>query len=442
MFVDRIGLKLGPGRIFGLDISHKRASVTVFHPNENVEQYDISLDKEGLACFLQQLRPDDTVVFENTGNCWYLYQKMKPLVREVAVADARKLKLITASNDKDDRNDSYKLAILKAVGYLPTVWMPDPQTQGDREFLHYRMTLLERQTQAKNQLRALLAHHGVAIESSDVKTKDAQLFLMQVSAALPLPTQQCVAALLRELNSYDEQLRGVDAQLVVRAQRWEPLLGTLLTIPGVGVFLAFAILAVIGDIDRFRRAKSLGNYTGDVPAHHISADKSWSGGITKAGPKLLRWALTEAAQALVRSDGYFRNKYQRLKRGQSKRHGLAITACARDLAEVIWRMLKTGRPFEECVPKGRLRRDPSVAQQDRRNHQQDRKQKRELAKLQAARATTAQQPAPIEVVRQNLARIVEVACRPDWQTSPTPSPARPARPSATAGVAQGLTMTN
>jgi transposase len=427
MFTGILELKIGPGRIFGLDISHKEASVTVLHPDRQVEQYDISLNEEGLNIFLKQLRPDDRVVFENTGNCWYLYQKMKPLVREVAVADAAKVKLITHSNTKNDRNDSYNLALLMAMGFLPTVWMPDPQTKGDREILHHRMAILGRQTQIKNQIRSLLAQHGVSIEASDVKTKDAQLFLMKVAVNLPQATQQCVASSLRQLDSCEKELRVVDAQVVVRAQRWESLLAVLLTIPGVGIMMAFTLLAVIGDVDRFRRPSSLGHYTGDVPVHKASAGKSWSGGITKAGPKLLRWALTEAVQSLIRSDGYFRNMYRRIKKGKKDRHSLAVTACARELAETVWRMLTTGEPFDACVPKGNMQGVPSQAHVERRTQQQLRKQKREALRLENARAEVSLLPAPMYVIRENLDQVMQLASRADG-TTPNPFPLQTSRP--------------
>jgi hypothetical protein len=186
---------------------------------------------------------------------------------------------------------------------------------------------------------------------------------------------------------------------------------------GVSILLAFAILAVVGTVDRFPDAASLGNYTGNVPTVKASGSKSWSGGITRNGPNLLRWALTEAVYGLTRGDGYFRNMYRRIKGKNPKRHGVAVTACARELAQVIWKMLKTGQPFEACVPRSS---PPSEKQAERRDKQQQRKQKRQRLALQAAQREVQKQPPAMEVIRGHLAVLKELARVPD---SSTPMPA-------------------
>ena len=206
---------------------------------------------------------------------------------------------------------------------------------------------------------------------------------------LPDGSRQALASLLRQLDFDIEEMERLDAQVVVRAQRWQPDLARLMTIPGVGILLAFAILAVIGTVDRFPQAASLGNYTGNVPDLYASGSQSWSGSSTKAGPDLLRWALTEAVYGLIRSDGYFRNMYRRIKGKNPQRHGLAVTACARELAEVIWHMLKTQRSFAECVPQ---RGPQSNGQLDRQRQRQQRKERRQQQTLAAAQEVVGQQP--------------------------------------------------
>ena len=397
MFVGTLDWKLGAGRVFGLDISYGKMAVTVFHPSREIEQYEVVLDEAGLRTFLQDLRPHDRVALEATGNTWYLYARMKPLVADVAVADARKLKLIAHSQAKTDRNDSYILALLLTLGLLPTVWMPDPETQGDRELLRCRGALLGKITRVKNQARSTLARHGLAFDKASLHAEDGQLFLATLGNRLPAAAQQSLASLLRELEFLESELRIVDAQVRVRAERWGSQLELLQTIPGVGLLVAFTMLAVIGDVTRFKEAKSLGNYSGACPVLKASGDQSWSGGITKAGPCMLRWALTEAALSLTRSNGYFRNLYRRIKRGRKNRHGIAIVACVRELAETVWRMLTCSRAFHDCVP----------GEQEK---PQERKRQREARKLEAARLLHAEQPDGTALISAHVGILLEL-CR-------------------------------
>jgi transposase len=413
VFIGKLQFNLGPGLIYGLDISKNSVSVTEIHPNQDVHQYEFPLNDEGLNQFLSKLKPDDRVAMEVSSNSRFLYDRIKPLVKELKLADPRKLSVISKSQAKNDRNDSYLLAMLLAVGVLPEVWVPDPQTQADRDLLHRRQSAKGNQTRTQNRIHSLLAQHGLRIEASDLNTKDARLFLAQVTAKLPEGTRQALVSLLRELDFQVDEVRKLDAQAVVRAQRWQPTLALLMTIPGVGILLAFTILAVIGTVDRFPEPASLGNYTGDVPSLYQSGSKSHSGSITKAGPGLLRWALTEAVYGLIRSDGYFRNMYRRIRGKNKDRHGLAVTACARELAEVIWRMLKTQRTFAECVPQPR----PESAQQaERHQNRQQRKERRQTQTLVAARQEVSQQPPALEVIQGHIATLKELTRVPDNRT--------------------------
>ena len=74
----------------------------------------------------------------------------------------------------------------------------------------------------------------------------------------------------------------------------------LKTAPQVGSVTAEVILSELGDISRFRNAKTVCAYAGLVPVVRQSGErKSKDMKITKEGSGLLRWALVEAAWRLV-----------------------------------------------------------------------------------------------------------------------------------------------
>jgi transposase len=351
-------MQLNLGRTIGLDVHRDRIFVTILSPMDGkADQYEISTAEKDLAAFLLTLRPDDQVALEATRGHGYYVDRLQSVVGRVAVANPTKLQFFTGKNAKNDRNDSFSLAMLLAVGTLPTVWVPDSETRQDREVLHYRANLIQEQTRLKNRIRALLAEHGMSWPGSDIAADGARLFLLKLKSRLPWATSEILVNQLEQLGLLQARLRQTENLIEVRAARW-PEVALLMTIRGINVLTAFTIMAIVGRVDRFQTADSLANYAGLVPRQRSSAGKSHLGKVTKAGSRMLRWALTEAVQCLCRVDGPYRNLCKRLER-KKKSKGVAMTACARKLLKAIWCMLSRGETFhhaEESLIARKLKR--------------------------------------------------------------------------------------
>ena len=365
-------------KYYGLDIHRDRIYVTELSIEEGtVKQYEITTREKDLAAFLATLGKDDQVALEATRASNYYVNRLSSLVASVSVANPSKLQFFT-KNAKNDRNDSYSLALLLSLGMLPTVWTPDQETRQDREILNYRNSLVQHMARIKNRIRAQMAEQGLTWDGTDISSVCAQRFLLSLKTRLPWASREVLANQLEELSLLNERLKRLEPVIEVRAGRW-PEVALLMTIRGVNVLTAFTIMAVIGRIDRFATADSLVNYAGLSPRQRSSAGKSRNGSITKAGSKRLRWALTEAAQSLCRTDGPYRNLCKRLERkGKSK--GVAATACARKLLTAIWCMLTRCEPFHHTEPvpvQSKLERKerrlkaarPFVEEQKKRQHQ-------------------------------------------------------------------------
>ena len=121
---------------------------------------------------------------------------------------------------------------------------------------------------------------------------------------------------------------------------------TLMTAPGIGWVLGYTIAAEIGDITRFPTPRKLVGYTGLCPSVDQSGGHDWRGSLAKNGPKYLRWALIEAATHAARHPVYAA-RYQTMKTRLGRQRGASVARVdiARKLAEAIWHMLTTNRPF-------------------------------------------------------------------------------------------------
>jgi transposase len=69
----------------------------------------------------------------------------------------------------------------------------------------------------------------------------------------------------------------------------------LMTIPGIGLFTAVAVVIELGDVRRFENAKRLASYIGLIPRVRSRANRTHTGHIRKEGNRLLRWLLVSFA---------------------------------------------------------------------------------------------------------------------------------------------------
>ncbi len=74
----------------------------------------------------------------------------------------------------------------------------------------------------------------------------------------------------------------------------------LLTIPGVGLLSATAMIAAIGDINVFKNGRELAAWLGLVPRQHSTGGKPTLLGISKRGDTYLRTLLIHGGRTVVR----------------------------------------------------------------------------------------------------------------------------------------------
>ena len=127
---------------------------------------------------------------------------------------------------------------------------------------------------------------------------------------------------------------------------FSPLVGLLLTIPGVDRRTAEVVLAEIGpDMGRFPSSAHLASWAGVCPGNHESAGKHYSAR-TRKGSKWLRTALVQAANAAARSkDTYLAAHDQRIKGRRG--HHKAIVAVAHSILVIIWHLLTGNQPYSD-----------------------------------------------------------------------------------------------
>jgi transposase len=116
-----------------------------------------------------------------------------------------------------------------------------------------------------------------------------------------------------------------------------------MSIPGIDYTVAQTCLAATGDVARFPNAKKLAAYPGLNPSTRQSGAHCYHGPITKQGNAHARWLLVQAAQHLGQYRGPLGQTMRRII--QRKNRSVAVVACARKLAVLLWHVLTSGEPF-------------------------------------------------------------------------------------------------
>lgn len=148
------------------------------------------------------------------------------------------------------------------------------------------------------------------------------------------------------IDSFDEQIGRLTAQIDELAVTWGDT-QLMMTIPGIGAITAATIKAEVGEFERFDHKTEVVSYAGLDPTVRQSGEKETTGGTTKEGSSLLRWALGQGALNTAGNDPYLGNYYSRLK--QHKPNKKALTATARKLLVMIYAMITKQ---EEYNPPG------------------------------------------------------------------------------------------
>ena len=151
-----------------------------------------------------------------------------------------------------------------------------------------------------------------------------------------------VRCLLAQIDLLEDQRDQVDEAL---AQLMDQVPQYLTSIPGVGPTTGAALLAEIGNIQRFDAPEKLVAYAGiDATVYQTGQFEAHRMHMSKRGSPYLRHALWQAASMAIQHDNELRTYYDR-KRQEGKSHGTALGAVCRKLITRIYIVLKKNRPY-------------------------------------------------------------------------------------------------
>jgi transposase len=320
--------------VCGLDVHKETTYATILDPSGQV-LIQRKMQNEDIPAFLDMTHPDK-LAMEASTYIIPLYRKLTESGYDVTVSHPKKTRLIAEARIKSYRVDSRALAELLRLDSLPTSYIPPRDIAQIREKVRRRAFMVRQVTKLKVKIRDVLAAEGVKTpEGYGLFTAKGVEWLR----SLKLEPVDCYLRLIQPLK---EEVKLVSGDLKRSAGKDDDV-QLLMTIPGVGYYVALLVKAEIGDVRRFSSGDHLASYAGLVPSTRSSGGVERHGGITREGSRWLRWAMVEAAMVHVRFDTPVTRFYHGVAERRGKR--AALVAAARKLTEVCFSVLVHGRPY-------------------------------------------------------------------------------------------------
>lgn len=251
------------------------------------------------------------------------------------------------SRHKNDRRDAELILQLLLRDEFPAIWRRPAESDQVLEMLRLRKSFVRQRTGVCNQLQALA--HSLGMPKGRIRTSGFQQMLKAA-------TMNEVASIRREhlfslVEKLNEQIGELDEWLKKKADT-DAGVQLLLTQQGVGYLTALATVHTLGDVTRFPRlSRQVANFAGLDPIEDSSAGRVRFRSISKAGSKLLRHQLGQAANVACRSDAKLKSFYKRLAKKKPK--AVAKTAAARKLLVKLSIMLRDHITADEFDRRGR-----------------------------------------------------------------------------------------
>jgi transposase len=206
-------------------------------------------------------------------------------------------------------------------------------------------------TRLANQIRGLLAEHGIAI-ARDISRLRAALAkiadgdragLGDLILELVCDAREELAGLDRRISSYNRRLKTLF--------RTDEMCRRIGKIEGIGPITATALVAAVGDRKCFKNGREFAAWLGLVPRQRSSGGKTRLMGISKRGDRYLRTLMIHGARAVLGKAGGKQDlRSQWIGGMRERRHpNVVAVALANKNARIVWSILSRG---DEYRPAG------------------------------------------------------------------------------------------
>jgi transposase len=264
--------------------------------NEHIKpQFNQKLKRNQLLDFMRQQAPT-MVVMEACYSSHYWGHEIAKLGHDTKLIPAQHVTPFVRGN-KNDHNDAFAIAEASQRDNIRFVPVKNEHQQEISCLHRIRERLSKNKVALSNQSLGLLSEFGVVFPTGH------KALLSGLTSVIDNPQysqrlQDMVKDMLSEYKTTIKRLKGIQKQLDEFVDESESG-KILLSIPGIGVMNASALLVAIDKGQAFNSPKEFDVWLGLTPKQHASGNMSKMGGITKRGDRYLRKQLLHVARSVV-----------------------------------------------------------------------------------------------------------------------------------------------
>jgi transposase len=287
----------------------------------------------------KHLHSNDVVVLEASGNSFEVALRLKSCGYTALVLESAQAGKIRDNFCNDDRHSAVKLAQVYLSGLAKIVWQPDQLTREHREVLFAHRNAVTDATRCRNRIHSFLNEHCIRLKKGTQLMLPGSLAVVLATRHWSMLQQDLITQRFEQLWRTEKQRKQLE-RTMVRELAAHPQWSRLWRLMGVRHRVAFALMAIVGDIKRFPSAKKLAGYFGLAPRKDQSGNniKGWDLGLGKNGRSDVRSLLLQSAQnALNQKESPLHKWGWKLVVRKSRNE--AVVAVARKLTVAIWHLL-------------------------------------------------------------------------------------------------------
>lgn len=250
-----------------VDLAKSVFQVAVSHRAGHVDEERRLSRPRFLPYFAQ--RPPATSLLEACGSAHHWARQLQPFGHTVRLLPAHDVHRYVRRN-KPDRTDTNALLEAGRNDEIRAVPVKTVDQQAIASWHRLRSTWHATRTSRVTTVRGLLRDFGVAIPvGANHVVPQVRTLVEETATPVPMLLQTTLAQVCDEIGTLEANIRCIARQLEALA-RERPDVRRLQTVPGIGLITATALIALVGDILRFRSGRHFASYLGLTPKEDSS----------------------------------------------------------------------------------------------------------------------------------------------------------------------------
>lgn len=337
----------------GLDVDKTSFSFTVNHQVQMKKSKKMPSNPEHLYNYIQNHFNRKKVVcaYEAGPTGFHLHDYLSTKGIRCLITAPASIPKAPNEKVKTNRLDSVKITDYLMSGQFKSIRVPQGPYRELRDLVKIYENYARDRKVARQRIKALLLYANLYPALKDPDSSWSSNYINELKQIdCSFSVRQRLDMLIEDLDYARRKLLSVGRTLKAFCREHDQIdqyIHYLRSIPGIGFTIAVMLLGKIGDPEYLRNPRELAAFIGLSPKEKSTGDSVNRGSITHMGDKTLRFFLVEAAWVAIRKDTRLAQAYHRIR---SKNHPkaaskIAITAIARKMTQIIYRVLKDKREY-------------------------------------------------------------------------------------------------